>query len=116
VNLWDLSAHGDAFFSRDKYDFINAGDVVEIEVSRMRPDGPEEEAPGRAVVGDFGDGEVMTCMRSLLARLIGHTIASETATSAWRGCETMVYKRGRVTLHDREYRPYRNHEAHIENL
>jgi hypothetical protein len=59
---------------------------------------------------------VMACMRSLLARLIGHTIASETATSAWRGCETMVYKRGRVALHDSEYRPYRNHEAHIENL
>jgi hypothetical protein len=53
VNLWDLSAHGDAFFSRDKYDFINAGHVAEIEVSRMRQDGPEAQAPGRAVVGDF---------------------------------------------------------------
>jgi hypothetical protein len=74
AKLWDLSAHGDAFFSRDQYEFINAGDVVEIEVSRMRPDGPVAQAAGRTVVGDFGDGEVMTRMRSLLARLIGHNV------------------------------------------
>ena len=56
LHLWDRTPHGCAFFSRDKYDMMNEGDVIDIEVEDVCPGGPEAAA-GCAVVSEFGGVE-----------------------------------------------------------
>ena len=55
LNLWDRTPYGREVWSRDQYEMISDGDVIEIEVCVRRPLGPEPVGAGRPTLVDWDD-------------------------------------------------------------
>ena len=68
LDLWDRTPHKCAFFSRDKYDMVEAGGEIDIVVEHVCPDGPKAAPAWRAAshVREIHEERDMQTMLSLL--------------------------------------------------